>query len=134
MSRGLPLCDGSSSLAHSWGKSEAAITLPMVFKLWMICCPQARLWGTDGRRVFGGLTYVGVLRDILRSTTAIVPLQCAGPLVATAQAAALRDPVVNQVFELADLDAKTAGTLAAVLRPVLSISILLFIVRIVLTW
>ena len=38
------------------------------------------------------------------------------------------------MFELADIDAKTAGTLAAVLRPVLSVGILLMIVRIVLSW
>ena len=37
-------------------------------------------------------------------------------------------------FELADIDARTAGTLAAVLRPVLSVGILLMIVRIVLSW
>ena len=36
--------------------------------------------------------------------------------------------------ELADIDAKTAGTLAAFLRPVLSVGILLMIVRIVLSW
>ena len=38
------------------------------------------------------------------------------------------------MFELADIDAKTAGTLATVLRPVLSVGILLMIVRIVLSW
>ena len=38
------------------------------------------------------------------------------------------------LYELADMDAKTAGTLALILRPVLSITTLLMIVRIVLTW
>lgn len=40
----------------------------------------------------------------------------------------------TELFALADVDAATAGLLALVLRPVLSISILLMIVRIVLTW
>ena len=42
--------------------------------------------------------------------------------------------MAQAVSELADIDAKTAGTLAAVLRPVLSVGILLMIVRIVLSW
>ena len=38
------------------------------------------------------------------------------------------------VYDLAGLNSATAGTLATILRPVLSISSLLMIVRIVLTW
>lgn len=38
------------------------------------------------------------------------------------------------VLELADIDPATAGTLSALLRPVLSVSSLLMIVRIVMTW
>ncbi len=53
-----------------------------------------------------------------------------------ASAAQLPDmsPVAQPIYELADLDAKTAGLLAGVLQPLLSIFILLFIVRIVLSW
>lgn len=102
-------------------------------ELWIVLFAQEILDGSDGCGVFAGLPDVGFLGDVLTSTTALVPLQFVGPLVATAQAAAVRDSLVSQVLVLADLDAKTAETLAAVLRPVLSISILLFIVRIVLT-
>lgn len=59
------------------------------------------------------------------------PEQC---LERRAARAACRASVSQAVFELADIDAKTAGTLAAVLRPVLSVGILLMIVRIVLSW
>ena len=38
------------------------------------------------------------------------------------------------LYDLADLDAATAGLASTVLRPVLSISSLLMIIRIVLTW
>lgn len=38
------------------------------------------------------------------------------------------------VYELADIDAKTAGTIAQVLGPLLAIGQLLMIIRIVLTW
>lgn len=65
---------------------------------------------------------------------ALIQIQMTIPLVPAAQAAAATDPLVQPLFDLADLDAKTAGAIAAVLRPVLSVSILLFIVRIVLSW
>ena len=38
------------------------------------------------------------------------------------------------LYQLADIDKQTAGTIAFVLQPVLSISTLLMIVRIVLSW
>ena len=59
------------------------------------------------------------------------PAQC---LQQRAAPAACKASVAQALFELADVDAKTAGTLAAVLRPVLSVGILLMIVRIVLSW
>ena len=48
--------------------------------------------------------------------------------------AACRASLAQAAFELADIDARTAGTIATVLRPVLSVGILLMIVRIVLSW
>ncbi len=38
------------------------------------------------------------------------------------------------LWDLADIDAKTAGLLARILQPFLSIGILLMIIRIVLSW
>eukprot|EP00884_Botryococcus_braunii_P010066 jgi/Botrbrau1/19060/Bobra.0100s0084.1 len=67
-------------------------------------------------------------------TVALAHVQLTDHIVSASQAAAASDTLVNHLFNLADLDAKTAGNLAAVLRPVLSLSILLFIVRIVLSW
>ena len=43
-------------------------------------------------------------------------------------------PRTAALYELADLDAKTAGLLARVLQPVLAVAQLLMIVRIVLSW
>ncbi len=55
-----------------------------------------------------------------------------------ALAAAAADPqaaaAAQAVYELAALDSATAGTLAAVLKPALSLASLLMIVRIVMSW
>jgi len=52
-------------------------------------------------------------------------------LTSPAQAAATP---ADLIFELADLDSKTAGAVSAVLKPVLSVASLLMIVRIVMSW
>lgn len=43
-------------------------------------------------------------------------------------------PRATALYELADIDAKTAGTIAHVLQPALAVAQLLMIVRIVLSW
>jgi hypothetical protein len=57
----------------------------------------------------------------------VLPLDAAAPLEAAGAAA-------QAAFDLAALDSQGARTLSAVLRPVLSLSSLLMIVRIVLSW
>lgn len=42
--------------------------------------------------------------------------------------------ILQILWDVADIDARTAGLLAAVLQPFLSIGILLMIIRIVLSW
>ncbi|GAB4815607.1 hypothetical protein N2152v2_008063 [Parachlorella kessleri] len=55
------------------------------------------------------------------------------PALLTSPAQAATSPA-ELIFELADLDSKTAGAVSAVLRPVLSVACLLMIVRIVMSW
>ena len=76
---------------------------------------------------------------LVEATAATAPEGAIDAALSSAQqafaAAAVVDPnSARLVAELADLDAKTAATIAVVLRPVLSISTLLMIVRIVLSW
>ena len=66
------------------------------------------------------------------ATAALDPASASQLLTAAA------DPQVaaasQAVFDLAGLDSATAGTLSAVLKPVLSLASLLMIVRIIMTW
>ena len=55
------------------------------------------------------------------------------PVLFTSPAQAAPTPA-DLIFELADLDSKTAGAVSAVLKPVLSVASLLMIVRIVMSW
>lgn len=64
--------------------------------------------------------------SVLLSTVALTP-------VAWAQDSTLIH-TTNVVADIADIDAKTAGAIAFVLGPFLSVGILLMIVRIVLSW
>lgn len=67
--------------------------------------------------------------NILKLQRGLPPPQAVDP-------ASVADAVsaTQTVYDLAGLDSATAGLLATILRPVLSISSLLMIVRIVMTW
>lgn len=75
--------------------------------------------------------------DSLARDTSAAPSASAAVLAASeslAAAVAAHPAGGRLLYEVADMDAKTAATIALILRPVLSISTLLMIVRIVLTW
>lgn len=71
-----------------------------------------------------------------RRAIALVPLLSVPFLSSPAQAAEAAQSAVpvDLVLELAELDSKTAGTLSAVLKPLLSLASVLMIVRIVMSW
>ena len=91
----------------------------------MTCSPQNCLppRSISAHPIFHSLHHAS-MRHRLPAPSALDPASIIDTATTTTQA----------VFDVAALDSASAGTLATILRPVLSISSLLMIVRIVMTW
>lgn len=74
-------------------------------------------------------------RQTVAAVTALATSLAAAPAALAAAAPAAADPQTAQLLaDLALLDAQSAGTLSAVLKPALTIATVLMIVRIVMSW
>jgi hypothetical protein len=86
--------------------------------------------GRTGQQKDGASAATAAL-TLLSTATAVSLLQ---PQAVWSAAVHTELPHAMVVYELADLDAKTAGAIARVVQPLLAVAQLLMIVRIVLSW